>query len=283
MEEKQTNEGFNEEMLPTIENFEWLPEFEKILKTFMLKAPIEKVGVAVYEKMSFFKPPLSQVRNFVAHNLKMLTFFQVPFTRFSHQAAHNLARTIIDFGTKTNFMFWIDLFEPYVIYPSRYDMCKVFLFYYVGRMLQIKNIRFNLGVLNCILSMLDEKTHIDFLREFNALIMSQYAERLQNNTLSEEDKESLRLIDEFAVLTRQFLVCKARFLADIVPRWSENFCVDQESTNQLSASFEDSVKRLKKIQSYEVTFRDGVDVKVAALTSESPEMKLLVRCFATYR
>ena len=131
--------------------------------------------------------------------------------------------------------------------------------------------------------MLDERTHIDFLREFNALIMSQYAERLQNNTLSEEDKESLRLIDEFAVLTRQFLVCKARFLADIVPRWSENFCVDQESTNQLSASFEDSVKRLKKIQSYEVTFRDGVDVKVAALTSESPEMKLLVRCFATYR
>ena len=76
MEEKQTNEGFNEEMLPTIENFEWLPEFEKILKTFMLKAPIEKVGVAVYEKMSFFKPPLSQVRNFVAHNLKMLTFFR---------------------------------------------------------------------------------------------------------------------------------------------------------------------------------------------------------------
>lgn len=84
---EQTNEdGFKEEMLPMIENFEWLPEFEKILKTFMLKAPIDKVGIAIYEKMSFFKPALSQV----------------PFTRFSHQAAHNLAKTIIDFG-KTSY------------------------------------------------------------------------------------------------------------------------------------------------------------------------------------
>lgn len=174
-------------------------------------------------------------------------------------------------------MFWIDVFEAYVIYPSRLDMCKVFFFYYVGRMLQQKNIRFNLGVLNCILSMFDEETHVACLRELTMIVHAKYGESLEKGTLSEEDKASLSLIDNFAILTRQYIVCKARFLADIVLRWSDNFCVDQESTNQLSASFEGCVKRLKEIKSYEVGFREGVDVKVMALSSESPEMKLLVQ------
>lgn len=101
---------------PTLDTFVWLPRLKQIMQTFQHKPAIQPILEKLYEEISYFKPSLTDVA----------------FTRFSHKAAVELAKVIINFGSKHNFPFWIDLFEPYTIYESRYDMAKVFLFCYLA-------------------------------------------------------------------------------------------------------------------------------------------------------
>lgn len=245
----------NEQEPPLLESFEWLPKFKNILIAFSKKRPVDGVIQKVLEDMSYFKPALHDIA----------------FTRFSSKACIELAKVIIDHGTTNNYMFWIEIFEPYVVYDSRYEIARIFLYMYVSRAVELKNVFFNSLFLQYALCLLDEDTYPNFMQDLSGVASNQ-----------DQNSESLKVIDEFAKTTQNYMKFKVNFCNDILVRWTKNFCYFEHIAESMNSTFEKRMKRFMSFPGCHITFRKGVDFDVPSVVG-SEEMERFKKQWKNFR
>lgn len=229
---------------PLLESFEWLEKFQKILVAFSKKRPISQMLEKIRQDMSYFKPALHDIA----------------FTRFTSKACMDLARVIIDHGNINNYMFWIEVFEPYVVYDSRYEVARVFLYLYISKAIELKNVFFNSIFLQYALCLLDEDTYPKFLEDLSGVA-------------SNQDADSLKIFDQFAQTTQNFMKFKVIFCTDILVRWANNFCYFENIASSMNSTFDLRLKRFLDFEGFQITFRQGVSFEVPKVSGTEELLK----------
>jgi hypothetical protein len=230
------------------DQFPWIKRLGDILRTFQNKPPHPSLVTKIQAELSYtFEPALQDVA----------------FTAFSAKAGLELANTILAYGSRNNFIFWSDIFEPYALYESRFEVARIFLYVYVSKAIEANNILVNVPYFQCSLCMLDENTYPLFIKDL--------AGTVEKNV---QDKAISGILDQFAKETRNFMRFKASFCRDIMAKWTRNYCHFKDVAKNMWSSFDARMKCFMQFKGYEITFREGVAFEVDSLQG-TPELERL--------
>lgn len=221
----------------TMTSFPWIENFISLLKSFKLFDE-RNAGITEQTKIDQYKKMCSLYREKIAAFDPPLNL--LPYGSFKSSCYRELFSVLIEHGTKDNIWMWESFFEPFIYYQkenvdgidtivrdkncygktgygylassagSHYFM--LFLYVYVEKVFETKNVECNQFVFNVMLSLLDFKIYDEFLKDV-----------VHDFKYDEMSKAEVKLFLQVVASTSEFLMWKICAADSVFYNWKDNF------------------------------------------------------------